>query len=113
MTKQATSNKLDGSVQRCINRALVFKALAHATRIRIVQALAEREHCVCELVELVGDDPSTISKHLTIMKSAGIVSNDRRGTSVFYTLKMKCVPGFIECVDKAIVESAREQIGTE
>ena len=110
MTKQAIFNNLDGNIQRCINRAMVFKALAHATRIRIVQALAEREHCVCELVELVGDDPSTISKHLTIMKSAGIVSNDRRGTSVFYNLKMKCVPGFMECVDKAIVESAREQI---
>jgi ArsR family transcriptional regulator len=61
-------------------------------------------------VELVGDDPSTISKHLTIMKSAGIVNNDRRGSSVFYSLKMQCVPGFMHCVDKAIIESARNQI---
>ncbi len=45
------------------------------------------------------------------MKSAGIVTSDRRGTSVFYNLKMKCVPGFMECVDKALVASAREQLG--
>ena len=112
MTKQEINKKADRGTQRRKNRAAVFKALAHPTRIRIVEALAEREHCVCELVDLVGDDPSTISKHLTIMKSAGIVTNDRRGTSVYYNLKMKCVPGFMECVDRAIIESAREQFGT-
>ncbi|MDD5673669.1 MAG: metalloregulator ArsR/SmtB family transcription factor [Chitinivibrionales bacterium] len=110
MTKQEHIDR-DVGVRRCKNRAEVFKALAHPTRMRIVEALAQREHCVNELVELVGDDPSTISKHLTIMKAAGVVNNDRRGTSVFYRLKMKCVPGFMECVDKAIVRAARDQIG--
>lgn len=112
MTKQETNSK-DISIRRCKSRALVFKALAHATRIRIVEALARREHCVCELVALGGDDTSTISKHLSIMRSAGIVSSDRRGTSVYYRLKMLCVPDFMACVDKAIVDSAREQIGAE
>lgn len=111
MTKQALYSKIERGLQRHKNRAAVFKALAHPTRILIIEALSQREHCVCELVELVGDDPSTISKHLTIMKAAGILSNDRRGTSVFYRLKMKCVPGFMSCVDNAIVETAREQIG--
>jgi DNA-binding transcriptional ArsR family regulator len=103
-------SKGDGS-QRCRNRAAVFKALAHPTRIRIVEALSQREHCVGELVKLVGGDPSTISKHLTVMKAVGVVDNDRRGTMVFYSLKMKCVPGFMQCVDKAVVDSAREQLG--
>jgi DNA-binding transcriptional ArsR family regulator len=111
MTKQALNKNEDSCIQRCKNRAVVFKALAHPTRIQIVEALAKREQCVNELVELVGDDPSTISKHLTIMKAAGVVINERRGTSVFYSLKMQCVPGFMECVDKAIIQSAREQIG--
>ena len=111
MAKQEIKDKAENSLQRHKNRASVFKALAHPTRILIVEALSQREHCVCELVELVGDDPSTISKHLSIMKAAGVVGNDRRGTSVFYRLKMKCVPGFMACVDKAIVETAREQIG--
>jgi ArsR family transcriptional regulator len=111
MATLATTKKPAAGQQRWKNRAGVFKALAHPTRIRVIDALAQREHCVCELVELVGDDPSTISKHLSIMKAAGLVSSDRRGTLVFYSLKMKCVPGFMECVDKAVVESAREQIG--
>lgn len=113
MTNQELIKNKDTGILRCRNRAAVFKALAHPTRIIIIEALALREHCVCELVELVGDDPSTISKHLSIMKAAGVVNNDRRGTSVFYSLKMKCVPGFMECVDKAIILSAREQIGSE
>ena len=111
MVKQESIEVKDNDLRRCKNRALVFKALAHATRIRIVEALSQREHCVCELVDLIGDDMSTISKHLSLMRSAGIVSSDRRGTSVHYRLKMHCVPGFMTCVDKAIVESAREQIG--
>jgi DNA-binding transcriptional ArsR family regulator len=111
MTKQEKTKTKDSCIMRCKNQAAVFKALAHPTRMRIVEALAQREHCVNELVTLAGNDPSTISKHLTIMKAAGIVNNDRRGTSVFYSLKMKCVPGFMACVDKAIIQSAREQIG--
>lgn len=110
MAKQETIITSESDARRCRNRALVFKALAHPTRVKIIQALAEREHCVCEFVEMVGDDPSTISKHLSIMKSAGVVMCDRRGTSVFYRLKMKCVPGFMQCIDKAIIDSAHEQI---
>lgn len=111
MTTQETSNNTAKDNSRCKDRALIFKALAHSTRIQIVQALEQREHCVHELVELVGDDPSTISKHLTILKTARVVTCDRRGTLVFYRLKMKCVTGFIACIDKAIVSSAQEQIG--
>ena len=110
MTTLENNKNKTPDAQRWKNRAAVFKALAHPTRILIIEALAQREHCVSELVELVGDDPSTISKHLTIMKAAGIVNNDRRGTSVYYSLKMQCVPGFMHCVDKAILESARAQI---
>ena len=110
MTNQENRKNKSINTQRCKNRAAVFKALAHPTRILIVDALAQREHCVSELVELVGDDPSTISKHLSIMKSAGIVNNDRRGSSVFYCLKMQCVPGFMHCVDNAIISSARNQL---
>ena len=111
MAKQEKAKNKAADHLRCKNRAGIFKALAHPTRMCIVEALAQREHCVNELVELVGDDPSTISKHLTIMKAAGVVNNDRRGTSVFYSLKMQCVPGFMACIDKAIVQSAREQLG--
>lgn len=108
MAKQ--DNSTTSGAQRNGNRAAVFKALAHPSRIRIVEALSCREHCAGELVELVGDDASTISKHLTVLKSAGIVTNARRGTSVFYNLQMTCVTGFMACVDKAIVALARSRI---
>jgi DNA-binding transcriptional ArsR family regulator len=56
MTKQAKITNKDNTVRRYESRAAVFKALAHATRIRIIHALAERERCVCDLVELVGEE---------------------------------------------------------
>jgi len=112
MTKSPNTKTL-GPLLRHKNRAAVFKALAHPTRIVILEALAQKEHCVCELVALVGDDFSTISKHLTIMKAAGVVNNDRRGTQVFYSLKMECLAGFMKCVDNAVLASAQAQMAIE
>jgi DNA-binding transcriptional ArsR family regulator len=49
--------------------AQVFKALAHPSRLLIVDELMQSERCVCELTELVGSDMSTVSKHLSVLKS--------------------------------------------
>ena len=57
----------------CKREAEVFKALGHPTRLWIVQQLADGEHCVCEFVEAVGADFSTISKHLSVLKQAGLL----------------------------------------
>ena len=58
-------------------QAHIMKALSHPTRLFIVHQLAKTETCVCELAEMVGADISTISKHLLIMKHAGIVSSEK------------------------------------
>ena len=68
-------------------RAQIVKAMAHPTRLFIVDELSRQERCVCELTEMIGADTSTVSKHLTILKSAGLVKDDKRGTSVYYQLR--------------------------
>jgi len=85
-------------------RAEIFKALGHPARLAMVIALGEGERCVCELRELVGSDMSTVSKHLTVLRSVGLVEADKRGKQVFYSLKIPCTLGFVQCVDKALGE---------
>jgi len=85
-------------------RAEIFKALGHPARIAMVAALGKSERCVGELQELVGSDMSTVSKHLTVLRSVGLVATEKRGKQVFYSLKLPCALGFLECVDRALNE---------
>lgn len=90
-------------------RARVIKAMAHPTRLLFVDELANGERCVCELNELVNADVSTISKHLAVLKNAGIVSDEKRGTRVFYSLRVPCVLDFFSCVDAVLRANLEEQ----
>ena len=87
-------------------RALVFKALAHPSRLSIVEALVEREYCVNELTDLLGIDASTTSRHLAILRNAGLISDDKRGASVYYRLQCTCILTFLECVESVISHRA-------
>jgi len=82
-------------------RAEVFKALGHADRLRIVDEIAAGERCVCDLVDSVGSSWSTVSRHLAVLKAAGIVVDEKRGLQVFYRLALPCVPSFMTCLDAA------------
>jgi len=93
-------------------KASILKALAHPTRLLLVDKLAEREHCVCELTDLVGADISTVSKHLSVLKNAGIVADDKRGMMVFYSLKMSCVLKFMDCLESVLQKRVKEQLAT-
>jgi ArsR family transcriptional regulator len=92
------------------SKTTVIKAMAHPTRLLIIEELSKREHCVCELTEMIGADTSTVSKHLTILKNAGIVSDEKRGQMVFYTLKMPCILNFLSCLETTLIENARAQL---
>ncbi len=85
-------------------RASVIKAMAHPSRLQMLEALEAGELCVCELQRIVGSDISTVSKHLSVMKAAGLVEDEKRGLQVFYRLRVPCVLGFLECVE-AVLES--------
>jgi ArsR family transcriptional regulator len=91
-------------------RATIIKAMAHPTRLLIIEELSKQEHCVCELTEMIGADTSTVSKHLAILKSAGIVRDEKRSQMVFYRLEMPCTTNFMSCIDKALQDKAREQL---
>lgn len=91
-------------------RSGIFKALAHPTRLFIVDQLSFEEKCVCELTGMIGADTSTVSKHLSILKNAGIVADEKRGSMVFYSLKMRCVLGFFDCIQAALQAEAKDQL---
>ena len=80
-------------------QARVFKALGHPTRLFMALELGRGERCVCELQELVGADMSTISKHLSVLREANLVNDERRGSQVFYSLTAPCVLSFMNCID--------------
>ncbi len=98
---------------RCRNQSRVFKALGHPTRLFIVQELGAGERCVCELQEMIGDDMSTVSKHLSVLREAGLVRDDRRRNQVFYHLAARCVLDFMDCVENLLAAGAPQQIQPE
>ena len=91
-------------------RAKIIKAMAHPTRLFIVDELSNHEKCVNELTEMIGADTSTVSKHLSILKSAGIVADEKRGSQVYYTLRVPCVLNFFGCVESVLKTTANEQL---
>lgn len=90
-------------------RARVLKAMAHPTRLFIIEELAKAERCVCDLTEQIGADVSTVSKHLSVLKQAGIVFDDKRGNQVFYRLRVPCILNFFGCVESVLESRARDQ----
>ena len=95
--------------KRCQLQAEVLKALAHPIRLAIVQYLANEERCVCDIVGYVGTTQSNISKHLSIMKKAGILSDRKQGLSVYYRLNMPCALNFFHCVQDIIENQLSER----
>lgn len=77
--------------------AAAFKALGHPTRLFIAHQLGKRDTCVCELRDLVGNDISTVSRHLSVLRNAGIVDSVRKGNRIIYRLKLRCVLNISVC----------------
>ena len=76
----------------------IIKAMSHPTRLFIVDKLKERKFCVCELTEMVGSDISTVSRHLTVLKNAGIIYDEKIKNNVYYDLRCPCISNFYSCV---------------
>ena len=87
------------------HRVTVFKALAHSSRLYIVNRLAEGEACVGDLTNEIGADVSTVSKHLAILRDAGLVADRREGQNILYSLSCNCILDFIHCVDEVVPSS--------
>jgi DNA-binding transcriptional ArsR family regulator len=88
-------------------QAKMLKAVAHESRLMIVDRLSRGECSVGELRDLVGGDPSTVSKHLALMRAHGIADDRREGTTVYYRLLTPCVCNFLTCATQVLKERPR------
>lgn len=91
-------------------KADVFKALGHPTRLKIVEKLMLGDACVCEFVNEADCDFSTISAHLSVLQKAGVVSSEKKGREVHYSLAMPCVSKFSKCIEESLKKQLTAQL---
>ncbi len=90
-------------------KAEVFKAMGHPLRLGIIEYLHEGEQCVCDIVEHVGTGMPNVSKHLGVLKKAGIVADRRDGLKIMYRLTMPCAVDFGTCVEGVVLGRLDDQ----
>lgn len=64
----------------------VTKALSDENRVRILVFLEHGDLCVCQVIEMLQLAPSTVSKHLSILKQAGLIRSTKKGRWIYYSL---------------------------
>jgi DNA-binding transcriptional ArsR family regulator len=67
-------------------QALLFRALSHPVRLRILDILSRQEACVCHLTEILGQRQPYVSQQLATLREAGLVADRREGTLIYYHL---------------------------
>ena len=67
----------------------IFKALSDPNRLRILKMLQIKDLCVCEITDVLGLAPSTVSKHLSLLRDAGFINEEKDGKWVNYMLNTK------------------------
>ena len=96
-------------MQFYMRRAETLKALANPYRIWMVEKLAEGELCVCEFNKALDLDYSTISRHLSVLRKAGIVEYRKNGKQVYYSMRTPCILGFLSCFDEVIKMNIKQE----
>jgi ArsR family transcriptional regulator, arsenate/arsenite/antimonite-responsive transcriptional repressor len=86
-------------MRRLERRSSLLKSLAHPARLLIIEMLEASPRCAGELTEAIGSDKTTVSKHLAVLKRAGLVKDRKRGTFSEYSLACACVTHFIDCIE--------------
>lgn len=90
-------------------RSKIIKAMAHPVRLMIIDELRAGERPFSQLFHLFELDKSTVSKHLLVLKEAGIVSSRKSGADMIYNLEVPCVTDFFSCVTAVIENNVRRQ----
>ena len=90
-------------------RAKIAKALAHPTRLLLLDALRQNDLCVCEMTELAGLDQSTVSKHLVLLREAGLVGMEKKGSMSVFSLRCQCLDGFFGCMETVLQQNLKDQ----
>jgi len=89
-------------------QAKIAKAIAQPYRIAIVDFLKDSEQCVCDIAEHIGAERSNVSRHLSVMVSAGVLEYRKEGLKVIYSLKTPCILGFFDCMTNCLKQQARD-----
>ena len=89
-------------------QAEIVKAVSQPYRIAIVDFLKDGEQCVCDIAEHIGAERSNVSRHLSVMVSAGVLNYRKDGLKVIYSLSTPCIMGFLECIKDCLKERAKE-----
>ncbi len=89
----------------------MFKALSHPARVRIVEKLNGRTWCVTRLADALGLDKSAVSKHLSILKEAGIVADTRMGTKAHFTLIAPEIIALSARAESAVLANRKRRLG--
>jgi ArsR family transcriptional regulator len=98
------------SMARFEAQARIIKALAHPTRLLIVDELSRRSRCVSELTAMAGVDASTMSRHLAVLKGVGVLGCEKKGLEVHYSLKTPCILRIFDCTLNAIRSSVHDAV---
>jgi DNA-binding transcriptional ArsR family regulator len=86
-------------------RVKILKALAHETRLFIIETLDIKSMSVLELTSLIGSDVSTVSKHLLVLKNAGIIKSEKKAQKIYYSLDVSCINNFLNCIESVVKEN--------
>lgn len=89
-------------------QAEIAKAMAHPLRIAIIDFLRSGEQCVCDIADYVGSERSNVSRHLSVMASAGLLEYHKEGLKVIYKLKCTCIVDFFSCVGGVLKQQAKD-----
>ena len=90
-------------------RAKIIRAMAHPVRLMVIEFLKKRQHSFSEIYDLFELDKSTVSKHLLVLKEAGILSSKKSGADMIYKLEVPCVTDFFNCVTAVIESNVKKQ----
>lgn len=83
-------------------KASILQALAHPIRLKVVEYLSRDQKCVCDIAEAVGAERSNVSRHISILLKADLLTSSKKGLNIFYKLKMPCVLKFLSCAEEVI-----------
>jgi len=89
-------------------QADIAGAIAHPLRIAILNFLKDGQQCVCDIAEHVGSERSNVSRHLSVMVNAGILTYRKDGLKVIYRLKCPCIVDFFSCITSILRQQAKE-----
>ena len=89
-------------------QAEIAKAVGHPLRVAVIDFLRDGEKCVCDIAEQIGSERSNVSRHLSVMVRAGVLTCRKDGLKVFYNLRTPCIAEFLSCVTRVVKQQAKD-----